>query len=127
MREVARERDKLRAEVEGVRRGLFKMPVTYGGSDSVLEMVERVQDELARRTNSLNELRAEVVRLNQEWHASEEARIAGIDENERLRAAFHAASPFCRDCDTSLSVDDVLDVEQPGEDGVWLCRKCRYG
>jgi hypothetical protein len=45
-------------------------------------------------------------------------------EVERLRAAFGYLSPFCRRCDRSLTAEDVIAIEQPGEDGVWLHRAC---
>ena len=79
-----REVVELRAEIEGVKRGLFKMPVTYGGADSVLEMVDRAQDELARRTNSLNELRAENERLRAAL-----AEVLTIDHSKRGCCEWH--------------------------------------
>jgi hypothetical protein len=60
---VERERDELRAEVEAAKRALYKMPVTYGGAESLPAMVERAADELAQRTLALNESQAEVERL----------------------------------------------------------------
>lgn len=56
-------REELKAENEQARRELFKMPVTYGGTDTLSEMVRRVADELAERTLTLDETRAERDRL----------------------------------------------------------------
>lgn len=50
--------DDAYAEIAEARRQLFKMPVTYGGETDLVSMVLRAQNELARRTLSLNELRA---------------------------------------------------------------------
>lgn len=46
-------------------------------------------------------------------------------ENERLRAAYRVVAPICRECGKQLAPDDVLAVEQPGEDGVWIHVACQ--
>lgn len=63
--------DELRVEIEQAKRELYKMAVTYGGVETLPAMIERASNELAQRTLSLNELRAEVERLRARLYAAE--------------------------------------------------------
>ena len=74
-----------------------------------------------------DELRAEVERLLRrlEWHEAMTGEVGRLNaENERLREAFVYLAPLCRRCDRSLTAEDVITAEQPGEGGVWTHPAC---
>jgi FtsZ-binding cell division protein ZapB len=138
---AAKERDALRAEIERLKeelaewqsvnvaqvelRGLVEshMDMARGQWECVAEN-ERLTladkqwaDHVSRLADDVERLRVQV---------EETARECGIQktDNERLRAALAIVAPGCRDCGRPLLADDVLAVEQPGEDGRWLHETC---
>src|SRR5690349_8140279 len=88
------------------------------GQESMRAALEAAQREIAwlKRT---------------QWLVAEQQRVRGEDRDilrdlaqsrateAELRAAFNVLSPICGLCDTTLSAKDVIDAEEPQEDGSW--------